>query len=497
MDNDHLVKIYKDNKLNDITGKLIEVQNSQSSGLLGKIKDTVFGSDETKIKKAIQEKIDANLRGDAKIHSCLVNGDLSNEIDENVLDQASGCNNILFGLDEKLNPIYLNNLNLHMSIYGQAGSGKTTFLFQQLKDAIKVGRGVTYVGSGMVSPQQYQKFITSCDLRKDDVILLDFNAENKEAAVSFDLFEAYGTFDAIKIIKELMNHESSYWKNHCDDFLNNCSLLVEYIRIKGGKTDLYTFLKSTNLKAHLIQAIPPQDSSLALEDQVPDSELVCLNQLSDFEEFWIPPTYSHKVSNAIRIESRVVLKTIDPYGFYIEVDKLNTEYNPSSSDKPQVSEGLHTAAEVMDLALVPLVAFSKKYKHLLKNSAENLDFRDVFSQGKVVFIRAPELTQPKDFNIFISLLSSSIYIAGHAVMAPDLGRGYPSNSRKPKVSHILAFDVMSGMSLEDSTVKTLEILLVQARTIELMVITTSHDEKHLVKELSDNIRTKVVLPGFA
>ena len=194
------VKIYDDHKLNDITDSLVVLKNTKNTKISDKALSLLNLDKASKLKRTINSDLD-------RLHFCMVDGDLSNEITEK--DDESSFNNILLGLNEELNPIYLNGLDKHLMITGGSGRGKSYLLFKLLKETIKSGCGLTLVTNGREPYELYSRdFFSICGLDEKKVTFIDLNDENslKELEL-FDFNEAFskGQITVIRMVKKESN----------------------------------------------------------------------------------------------------------------------------------------------------------------------------------------------------------------------------------------------------------------------------------------------------
>jgi hypothetical protein len=184
MEINKLTKVYDDHRLNDVTEALVQLEDGADRDLQDKVL-SVFGIDKSsKLKNTIKSKVE-------RLHSCEVDGNLSNEITDRVGDPA--FNNIPLGLDGELNPIYLNQLDCHVLITGGSGYGKSYLLFKLLKETIKSGSGVTLVGKDVVEGSHYCKyFLSFCGVDEKNVTYFNLNKEEDQRGLeSFDFNEAF------------------------------------------------------------------------------------------------------------------------------------------------------------------------------------------------------------------------------------------------------------------------------------------------------------------
>jgi hypothetical protein len=153
------------------------------------------------------------------------------------------------------------------------------------------------------------------------------------------MFEEQGIEKSLKVLRQIMSRSAGYdgkdfFENQALKYFDNCCLIMKYLDAKGGKVDLGTFMDSTEIEAHIIQAIPPQDATLPELEQSPNAEEIKSNNLGDYEAFWIPPTYGLIEG---RSYSEQILFLCNEYGFNIDRGGVKLE---GEEVVPQISAQL-------------------------------------------------------------------------------------------------------------------------------------------------------------
>lgn len=176
---------------------------------------------------------------------------------------------------------------------------------------------------------------------------LDFlvwNGDNPFLTPNFNLnpFEEFGIRKAtIKLKGTLFGYgkkqNQSFFVIEAKEFFDNSSLIFRRLNKNEKNDNLKAFMDCTKIQSHIIQAIPPEDSNLPIDEQTPNKDLVFLNDLDGYEKFWIPPTYKTKETGN---HVTKILTLLSKYGYYVELDK-STEFDANNPENPQTSKDLN------------------------------------------------------------------------------------------------------------------------------------------------------------
>ena len=362
---------------------------------------------------------------------------LISKLDPNKCDLGS-YENFLLGTDENMNPIYVNNMNQHMALFGGSGSGKSVFLFNLMRQVLSSGGGSTFI-DGKGDKEMLKDFLSWAKQfdRMEDVFILDFSEKDEKnknpdtgqvitpTTNTFNIFKAIGVQKALKVIKEVIAGKTDagggggdFFKQQALGYFDNCGLILKFLDDKGANVHLGTFTEVTDLKAHIVQAIPALNPELPEHLQSPDPALVSVNKLDGYEQFWIPPTYGAKEGMSYVNQ---ILQTCDKYGYYIETDP-NANYDPNDPQNPQISDQLQQQiGGYAGQELSKLKTISNAYAHIFNATTSDINFKDAISQGKLIYIRIPKMNVKQNASKIGTFLINSIVDAVSESLGGDVG----------------------------------------------------------------------------
>ncbi len=432
-------------------------------------------------------------------------GDLLMKVPPNKADPKS-YENFILGTDENMNPIFVNNLNQHMALFGGSGSGKSVFLFNLMRQVLDSGGGSTFI-DGKGDKEMLKDFLSWAKQydRLDDVFILDFSEKDEKSrdpktglvntptTNTFNIFKAIGVQKALKVLKEVIAGKSDgkadFFKEQALGYFDNCGLILKYLEQKGVNVHLGVFNELTDLKAHIVQGIPASNPEAPEHLQIPDQKLISVNVLDGYEKFWIPPTYGAKEGNSYVNQ---ILASCAKYGYYIETDP-DVDYDPMG-DNPQISDQLQQQiGGYAGQELNKLKTISDAYDHIFNANTSDINFKDAISQGKLIYVRIPKMNVKQNASKIGSFLINSIVDAVSESLGGDVGRVTASPV------YLLVLDEL-GAFVQDS-IEPLEQLLSQARSVNISTIISSQEiaglsdgGKDIFKEkIMSNTATKVFL----
>jgi len=451
-----------------------------------------------------------------------IGGQAFNNLIEELSPKKADLNsyeNFILGTDEDMNPIFVDNMNQHMALFGGSGSGKSVFLFNLMRQVLDGGGGATFI-DGKGDKEMFKDFISWANEydRLDDVYILDFtekddnNIDEDTGLVktpttnTFNIFKAIGVQKALKVLKEVIagkdSGENSFFKEQALGIFDNCGLILKYMNSVGVNVHLGTYSETINLKAHIIQAIPPEDSSLPIEYQTPNAKLVSINQLDGYEKFWIPPTYGAKEGMSY---VKKILAPCEKYGYYVELDEKEDNYDPLG-DKLQISDQLQQQiGGYAGIELDKLSVISDTYPHIFNSTSSDINFKDAIAQGKLIYVRIPKMNVKQNASKLGSFLINAIVDAVSESLGGDVGISTNPLEmfEKERVTaspvYLLVLDEL-GAFVKDS-IEPLEQLLSQARSVNISTVISSQEiaglsdgGKDIFKEkIMSNTATKVFL----
>ena len=435
--------------------------------------------------------------------------------------EPNSYENFILGTDENMNPIFVDNMNQHMALFGGSGSGKSVFLFNLMRQVLDSGGGATFM-DGKGDKEMLKDFLSWAKQydRLDDVFILDFSEKDEKnidpitglvvtpTTNTFNIFKAIGVQKALKVLKEVIAGKTDagggggdFFKQQALGYFDNCGLILKFLDDKGVNVHLGTFTEVTDLKAHIVQAIPALDPEADTSLQTPDPALIAVNRLDGYEKFWIPPTYGAKEGTSY---VKQILSTCDKYGYYIEMDPA-ADYDPNG-DNPQISDQLQQQiGGYAGQELSKLNTISQAYAHIFNTTTSDINFKDAISQGKLIYVRIPKMNVKQNASKIGSFLINSIVDAVSESLGGDVGvstnplRMFEKERVTASPVYLLVLDEL-GAFVQDS-IEPLEQLLSQARSVNISTIISSQEiaglsdgQKDIFKEkIMSNTASKVFL----
>ena len=435
--------------------------------------------------------------------------------------EPNSYENFILGTDENMNPIFVDNMNQHMALFGGSGSGKSVFLFNLMRQVLSSGGGSTFI-DGKGDKEMLKDFLSWAKQydRLDDVFILDFSEKDEKnidpitglvvtpTTNTFNIFKAIGVQKALKVLKEVIAGKTDagggsgdFFKQQALGYFDNCGLILKFLDDKGINVHLGIFTEVTDLKAHIVQAIPALDPEAEPDLQTPDPALIAVNKLDGYEKFWIPPTYGAKEGVSY---VKQILSTCDKYGYYIEMDPA-ADYDPNG-DNPQISDQLQQQiGGYAGQELSKLNTISQAYSHIFNTTTSDINFKDAISQGKLIYIRIPKMNVKQNASKIGSFLINSIVDAVSESLGGDVGvstnplKMFEKERVTASPVYLLVLDEL-GAFVQDS-IEPLEQLLSQARSVNISTIISSQEiaglsdgQKDIFKEkIMSNTASKVFL----
>ena len=421
----------------------------------------------------------------------------------------------IMGTDENMNPVVVDNLNMHLSLFGGSGSGKSVFLFNLMRQVLEAGGAGAFL-DGKGDAKMFSDFLSWANKhnRLDDVYILDF-IEKDERKIdpktgmvetpttnTFNIFKAIGVQKGVKVIKEVIagkkeaGGKNDFFKEQALNFYDNCALIMKYMDFKGDVVNLQTLQETLSLQAHIIQAIPPEDPTVPMEYQRPNMALVSLNRLDGYEKFWIPPLFGAKEGRAYKEQ---ILDLMSRQGYYIELDETipPEEFDPKNPERPQISPELqkqiggYAAQE-----LAKLSDLSNAYSHIFNGTTSDINFRDAITQNKLVYVRIPKMNVKQNASRIGSLVVNSIVDAVADSLGDSLGSPktvadlFKDERLRASPTFLLVLDEL-GAFVQDSF-EPLEQLLSQARSVNISAVISSQEIAGLFDGAKDMFKDKIM-----
>jgi intracellular multiplication protein IcmO len=399
--------------------------------------------------------------------------------------------NFLIGTDENFNPVLINNTNQHMTLYGGSGSGKSVFLFNIMRQILESGGGSTFI-DGKGDEAMLFDFLSWAKQynRENDVYILDFtkidtNKRDKDGGMvfpttnTFNLFKAVGIEEAISIFKEIVfppGEKQDFFSSQAAGIYDNVALILKYLEKQGERITLDLYARAINLNAQMVQGIPPSKE----DPNKPDMDWIINNKLNGYEGFWIPKSYGAVEDG--RSYSNKIIEPLNSYGFKIFPPGDDYIKEEAISEQLQVQIGGYAAT-----ALKKLSSLSNSYPHIFNSLTSDINFTDVISEGKLVYIRIPYMKIGEIMSTNIgSLLINSFRSATGDSLGGDIGEDSDSNidlfkkeQLRASPTHLLVLDELAAFVGDAKS--PLQALLAQARSVNISCILSSQESSMLSK----------------
>jgi len=400
-------------------------------------------------------------------------------------DSLKAFNNYLLATDYEGRPVYVDNLDQHMVLFGASGSGKSVQLFNILRQAVggkgdeiaaPRGAGSIFIdGKGDLS--MFEDFINFANAgdRLDDVLVLNFNPDAKSN--SFNLFESVSLVDASAIIESAVFGGGSgggndFFKTQAKGVLSNAFGILAYIKEEKGETiNLNTLREALELKAFMVNLIPASKD----DQDKPDEDLLNHNELAAYSRFWVPKAYDFRGT----LVSDAVVKYLSKYGAAVATSL--TEQIPEVPEQMTVQHG-YSQTQFDDLSQL-----IKTFPNIFAPAKNDIDFADVIFNNKLLYCMLPAMNlSPAALEVIGAFIIGAIKngigkALGKNVETEDIDPDddLPPNfifdklRRKSSPLFLLVLDEMAtfvGKSKSD-----IETILAQARSVGVATIVSSQD----------------------
>lgn len=382
-------------------------------------------------------------------------------------------NNYLVGTDSNLRPIFINNLNQHLVVFGASGSGKSVFLFNLLRQTLDKNGGAIFIdGKGDLG--MFKEFLShAIDAgREKDILVLNFN-KNQTSNV-FNPFESLSLSDVESIIiNSSMSTEgggNDFFIKQAIGVLGNAFGVLSYLKeVKGEKINLSTLLDALELNAFLVNLVPANPEN----PNEPDEELLKLNELEGYRKFWIPRTYDY--NNVLVFKN--IKSYLEGYG-----GKVMTS---EDDDEEAQNEQLVTQHGYSQNQFSNLKSLINAFGNIFNAPKNDIDFVDVIFNNKLVYTLIPGMAlsaiESEIIGAFVvdSIKNGISKSLGNDVEAiPDPNDPlqihlFKDNLRKASPTFLLVLDEMAAFI--NKARNSLELILAQARSVNVACIVSSQD----------------------
>ena len=393
-------------------------------------------------------------------------------------------NNYLLATDYEGRPVFVDNLDQHMALFGASGSGKSVQLFNILRQAVGAkgdplsaprGAGSIFIdGKGDLS--MFEDFINFANAggRLDDVLVLNFNPDAKSN--SFNLFESVELTDASAIIESAVfgggDGGNDFFKTQAKGVLANAFGMLSYIKeVRGEVINLNTLREALELNSYLVNLVPPSK----IDPDLPDDDILNHNGLGAYARFWIPKAYDFRGT----LVSEGIVKYVGTYGGVIAMS--TTEEKPPVPEQMTVQHG-YSQTQFGDLS-----SLIKTFPNIFAPAKNDIDFADVIFNNKLLYCMLPAMSlSPAQLEVIGSFIIGAIKngiskALGKNVETEDIDEDdtlppdfiFDKLRRKSTPLFLLVLDEMATFVGKSKT--DIETILAQARSVGVATIVSSQD----------------------
>jgi len=394
-------------------------------------------------------------------------------LDEDRIEKMEAFKNYLIGTDYNLNPVYVNNLNQHLTVFGASGSGKSVFLFNILRQTLEKGGGACMIdGKGDMSMfQDFKRFADDFG-RTEDILLLNFNL-GAESTNSFSIFEALSIDDCETIISGIaVPKAKDFFDGQAKNYIKHLFNILRFLQYKGTKIYIKTLNALLDLNVLLVQKVPPSKDN----PKVPDPDWIKWNGFEGVVDYWVEKEFT--------VNNDPVAKSIVDFA-----DQYKTEINTEDTGDPtfEMNEQFMTQIGGYSAMRLKVVTdLSNTFDKIFNATKNDINFVDVIAQNKLVYCVIPNMKlDAAVVNSIGSFLITAIKNAvgtslGKEAIIPE-GAYYNFNGVQIKANPFfpLILDEMTAF-VQDSK-RAIGDLMSQARSVNVATIVSSQDVASLSK----------------
>jgi hypothetical protein len=397
---------------------------------------------------------------------------------DNVLERdikkLGAFSNYLVGTDWNLNPIYVNNLVQHAALFGGSGSGKSVFLFNLLRQVLEKGGGGCFVdGKGDLQMfAQFKRFVEDFG-RLEDLLVINFNMGVESN--SFNMFEALDIKDVKMILESIaIQGEEDFFTGQAKTYLGHVFSIMKYLKDQGATINLRTYEQCLDLKVLVLQKVPPDPN----DPSKPDENVLKWSGLLGYREYWINKNYY-----TTEIVAKAINKFVDQYGASVNLTDPGdpTKYECKIEEQLQTQIGGYAA-----MALNAITNLSKDYDNIFNASKNDINFSEVISQNKFVYVIIPNMkiseTMANAIGSFvINALKNAVgfSLGDETVTKSGLFFKMRPEQIKANPPFLLVFDELTAFV--QNAKRPIGDLLSQARSVGTATIVSSQDINSLSK----------------
>jgi len=384
------------------------------------------------------------------------------------------------GTDTYTQPIFVDNINQHISLFGGSGSGKSVWLFSLLKQSLERGGGFSFLdGKGDLSMYHEMIRLAADAGRLDDFLILNFNEENSrnkniKVSNSFSIFEVLELTDIQNIVSSLtVGKATDFFGKQTESTLNNIFYILEYMKQSGELIDFNVFSEALDLKALMVNYLPASKD----DPNKPDPNYLRWNGLENYAKFWVRKDFIHKGI----VVSTEILSLLSKYDKETKIWK-NEDEASENGFKCVADENLtQQVGGYAGMTISAIKNIVMPYSHIFNTPKNDIDFEKAIAQNKIIYILIPAMKMsaktPHALGAFV--LESMKTAASKALGDnPEIGSGdifedFNKIQRTANPIYPIVLDELA--SFFEMSLNSIGLFLAQARSIQLSVVFSSQD----------------------
>lgn len=392
---------------------------------------------------------------------------------DNNKSKLKNYDNYLVGTDSNLRPIFVNNLNQHLVVFGASGSGKSVFLFNLLRQTLDKNGGAVFIdGKGDLG--MFKEFLAHAmdASREKDIYVLNFNKNNTSNV--FNPFESLSLSDIESIIINSSFDSSGgggdFFVKQAMGVLSNAFGILSYLKeVKKEKINLSTLTDALELNSFLVNLVPPSNEN----PQIPDEEILKLNNLEGYRKFWIPKGYDY---NGI-MPFKNIKAYLQGYGGKIRLSEDDEEED--NGDQLTTQHG-YSQQQFSNLK-----SLTNSFSNIFNAPKNDVDFVDVIFNNKLVYVLIPGMAlsaqEAKMIGAFVvDSIKNGISKSLGSNVETQLNEKdklkmhlFKDLQRRASPTFLMVLDEMAAFI--GAARNSLELILAQARSVNVACVVSSQD----------------------
>lgn len=383
-------------------------------------------------------------------------------------------NTYYLGTDEFLQPVLVDNINQHISLFGGSGSGKSVWLFNLLNQTLRKGGGAAFL-DGKADLNMFYDFIRLAaeNDRLDDILVLNFNQEDDTKITNtFSVFKFLPLNDIKKITQSLtVGKATDFFGKQSSSVLDVVFLILEYMSYRKKEISFQTYMQALDLKALVVNLVPASEDN-PLE---PNHDMLVYNGLEEFSDFWVPRDFIHEG----QLVYKEITSIVNKYGAQLWTDKESAEANnfayvPDEQLTTQIGG-------YAGMTLAGIKTITSRFSNIFDSPKNDIDFEKAIYQNKFVYVLIPAMnldsTGPHALGAFVL---EALKVAASKSMGKDTVVGTGDKFKEFSKIQVTANPVFPLVLDElaaffEMSMNSLGLFIAQARSINVSTILSTQD----------------------